>query len=161
MSSGGGLARPADSVNAPSCHRESFLSSRAQRGNLVSMCHREVRSDLGCPAIADRKERLPRCARNDSRGREERGDLGCPAIADRKERLLRRLVFLSSRGTWRSRLYVSSRGTKRSRLSGAGKQKKERLLRRLATPRGGLDKIAERLLRRLARKQQLQALRSK
>ena len=34
---------------------------------------------------------------------------------------------------------MSSRGTKRSRLFSAGRQKKERLLRRLATPKGGVD----------------------
>ena len=69
----------------------------------------------------------------------------------RKERLLRRLamtdscvVILLSRGTKRSRLssftvsasdILSSRGTKRSRLSSAGKQRKARLLRRLAMTR--------------------------
>jgi hypothetical protein len=61
------------------------------------MCHREERGDLAFPQPANRKERLPRCARNDKMGE----------IASQ------------------ARFYVSSRGTKRSHLSTASKQKRE------------------------------------
>jgi len=86
------------------------------------MCHREGRSDLAFPEQANREKRdcfagSPLCviARN-------------VAISPFRSRQTEKREIASQ-----AHLYVSSRGTKRSRLSGAGKQRKERLLRRLAS----------------------------
>ena len=85
-------------------------------------CHREERSDLAFPEQANREKRncfagSPLCVI----ARDE-------AISPFRSRQTEKREIASQ-----ARLYVSSRGTWRSRLSGAGKQRKERLLRRLAS----------------------------
>ena len=113
MSSGGGwrgrrilvIARHHLSLRGTKQSRLSFLSSRAQRGNLaLHFCH--------CEGFLS--------------SRAQRGDLAlhfCHCEG-----------FFSSRGS----LVIASAAW-RSRLSTASKQTKERLLRRLATPKGGND----------------------
>ena len=130
------------------------LSLRACEA-ISPFCHREARSDLAFPEPATRKERLPRCARNDIQGchREGRSDLAFPWLANGQRRDCRATLALGCHREGRrdlaldrqqtgkreiasqARFYLSSRGTKRSRLSSAGKQSKERLLRRLAMTR--------------------------
>ena len=109
------------------CHRE-------ERGDLACRfrpCHREERGDLGCPGLADSEKRD--CFASNSV--IARNVAISPFIVGKQKREIASQVILSSRGTKRSRLSIpplSSRGTWRSRSSGAGGQRKERLLRKLA-----------------------------
>ena len=112
------------------CHREgrsdlAFLSGQANKRDchaaleMTAGCHREGRSDLAFLSGQAKKERLPRCARNDSRviARDE-AISPFPSCDQTKMRDCR--AALAS---------LSSRGTKRSRLSRPAINQKERLPR--------------------------------
>ena len=105
-------------VKAPLRGREVALSSR---GTWRSRLFRDGKRT---------KARLPRCARNDKT--MARSDLGCSGMVNREKRDCD--AGNSVNAPLRGReVALSSRGTKRSRLFRAGKQQKERLLRRLAS----------------------------
>ena len=97
-------------------------------------CHREERGDLG---LSERARQKRDCFAGSPLCVIERNEAISPFRGWETEK---REIASQARN---DKIILSSRGTKRSRLSGAGKQKKERLLRRLAMTKykNGDDKI--------------------
>ena len=85
------------SLSSQGTKRSRFFCAGKTKREIAALrsppCHREGRSDLAFSVLAKQKERLPRCARNDSRYDGEGLDI------------CHRSFNLSSRGKKRSRLF--------------------------------------------------------
>ena len=125
-------------VTLLSCHREGRgdldCPGRARREKRDCFAGSSFLSSQGTwrsrlfSAGKQSKERLPRCARNDKKySPEGRTDLGCSGLARQKgeiasqarnDRTRAALAFLSSRGTWRSRLFIAGQAERRDCFAG-------------------------------------------